>query len=126
MTTSTTTDPYQKTCLHCKNPFKARRTNMDYCKGDCKKLANNGKAARDRKLIAKIDKQLKLNRKILEHFFNAGKKEITSELLQINKFDFTKHTELAANAHGERAIPVYYNYSLENITNKTFKINKLW
>lgn len=123
-----TTDPYKKTCKYiaCKQTFIARRLNMEYCSADCKKKENNGRASKFRKLIFKIAAQLKLNRQILENFYISSKREITMKELELNGFDYTKLTELIKGENGAFDVPAYYNYSIEQLINKNFKITKLW
>ena len=122
------TDPYKKTCKYsvCKKAFIARRLNMEYCSADCKKKENNGRAGELRQLIKKIDAQHKLNRKILEAFFNSGKTEISLDELRANKFDHSKPTGLKEDRLNNRLIPEFYNYALEEQANKKLKICKLW
>ncbi len=120
-------DPYKKICLYeaCRKTFTARRQNQDYCSPDCKKKKNNGKAAIIRQVISPINWQLKRNREILEWFYEQKKFEVSWSDLQANGFDHTKHTGLTSKDKGPYNIPVFYDYSLEQLSNKNFKIAKL-
>lgn len=128
METMLTIDHYNKTCKYdaCKKAFAAKRLNQFYCNPECKKKANNGKAREERNPIHKIDKQLKLNRRILEYFYNQGQTEISGDLLKLNHFDYSKITGLNVNKENGNKDPIFYNYSLMQLGNKNFKIIKLW
>jgi hypothetical protein len=120
-------DPYNKSCLYdgCKKAFVAKRTNQGYCCPDCKKKANNSKAADERKLTKAIDDVIKRNRKTLDDLYNAGITTGSWNELMAKGFDYTKHTGLTADANGRYIIPQIHNFTLEKL-NDQFKITKLW
>lgn len=121
-------DPYSKVCKFqgCRKPFKATRLNQEYHSPDCKKKANNGKAAGERILTKEIDDIIKLNRKILEQFYSIGKTIVEWNELLSKGFDYTKHTGRCADANGNYTIPQFHNYTIEKSNNNQIKINKLW
>ena len=121
-------DPYSKTCkFHgCKKTFKATRLNQEYHSSDCKKKANNGKAAVERMLTKEIDDIIKRNRKILEQFYIGGKTSVEWDELIRKGFDHTRHTGRCADANGNYTIAQFHNYSFEKLSNNQFKIDKLW
>lgn len=125
---NSSSNPYQKVCKYtgCQIAFIAKRLNQDYHSPECKKKANNGKAADERTLTKEIDNVIKRNRKILEHFYYAGKTSVEWNELIAKGFDYTKHTGRCADKEGRFTIPQFHNYTIEKLSNTQFKIHKLW
>lgn len=106
--------------------FKAKRLNQEYHSAECKKKANNGKAADERMQTKEIDDIIKRNRKILEQFYSVGKTIVEENELRAKGFDYTKHTGRCADLNGNYTIAQFHNYSFQKLNNNQYKINKLW
>jgi hypothetical protein len=121
-------DPYQKICKFpgCGTTFTAKRLNQDYHTPECKKKANNGIAANERKLMKQVDDALKRNRRVLEWFFLNNRKVVELSDLMSAGMDLSKHTSRGKDKNGNFSLPEFYNYSIEKITETQFKIIKLW
>lgn len=121
-------DPYKKVCKYsqCSKSYTAKRQNQQYCCSECKVKANNSLASKQRLTIKRIDSVLKLNRKILEEFYVGGMTVVDLEVLLTKGFDLSKHTGRRQDANGNFSIPEIYNYTIEKINQKQFKIHKLW
>lgn len=71
----------EKTCLNCKEIIIGRIDKV-FCNAYCKSNYHyESKKKQEPSLFQKIDKQLKLNRKLLTHFNQAGKSIIRKEKL---------------------------------------------
>jgi predicted nucleic acid-binding Zn ribbon protein len=76
-----------KQCLNCKENIEGRidkKFCSDYCKSNYHYLRNKEKES---SLFKKIDKQLKLNRRILRDFNKAGKSTVRAEKIQKEGFN---------------------------------------
>ncbi len=75
------------TCLDCGKPLEGR-VDKKFCSPYCKSAYHYEKnKEKDAGLFAKIDKQLKLNRRILQQYNKAGKATVRSEVLHKTGFD---------------------------------------
>jgi len=71
----------KKKCLDCGEPFDGRIDKL-YCSPYCKSSFHYKKNQdKEESLYSKIDKQLKLNRRLLKHFNRSGKSTIIAEKL---------------------------------------------
>ena len=74
-------------CLYCDKKIVGRKGKKycnDYCRSAYQYKTNKGQA---NPLFAKVDRQLKLNRKILSKYNQAGKVTVRKELLEVEGFD---------------------------------------
>ncbi len=80
-----------KKCIYCDDPVKGR-ADKKFCCTDCRTEYNN-ELNRDANLfVAKINRILKRNRRILAEFNPNGKSKITREKLMTSGFNFNYFT----------------------------------
>lgn len=83
----------QKHCLACKKELEGRR-DKKFCDAHCKSAFHYKKVQEDDiSFYARVDKQLKANRRILKNYNKAGKATIRAEALELQGFnpDFFTH-----------------------------------
>jgi len=71
----------KKKCIHCKKEFEGRIDRLYcsvYCKSDYHYKKNKDKQA---SFYSRVEKQLKLNHRLLKHYNTAGKSTIRKEKL---------------------------------------------
>lgn len=93
-----------KLCLACNEPITGRIDKI-YCSDYCKSNYHYQKSKqKDPSNFVKIDKQLKVNRRLLQHFNQAGKSTIRKEKLLQAGFD-----------------PKFYTHTWTNQRNQTYR-----
>ena len=74
-------------CQHCHQPIEGRVDKL-FCDDQCRASFHYAKNKNKKKtLFARIDRQLKLNRRLLKHFNQAGKSTIRAQKLLDAGFD---------------------------------------
>ena len=81
----------QKNCLTCGDPFKGR-SDKKFCCSDCRTQYNNEVNRNANLFVAKINRILKRNRRILVEMNPTGKSKTTREKLLTAGFDFNYFT----------------------------------
>lgn len=90
-----------KTCPNCKKPIIGR-TDKVFCDAYCKSTFHyNKKKGEEKSFFETVDKQLKLNRKILKQFNKAGKATVRKENLLSEGFNPKFFTHYWKNNKGE-------------------------
>lgn len=90
-----------KTCPNCKKTVTGRADKM-YCDAYCKSsFQYKEKKGKERSLFETIDKQLKLNRKILKQFNKSGKTTVRKDELVTHGFNPKQFTHFWKNGKGE-------------------------
>ncbi|MEO6901605.1 MAG: hypothetical protein ABI315_00450 [Bacteroidia bacterium] len=90
-----------KKCLECKEKIEGRIDKIfcsDYCKSSYHHKKNKGK---EQSFYITIDKQLKLNRQLLNHFNKAGKAVIRKDELLAAGFNPNYFTHYWKNQKGD-------------------------
>ncbi len=88
-------------CLNCQKEIEGRigkKFCNDYCKSNYNYVKNKPKES---SLFKKIDKQLKLNRRILMDFNKAGKATVRKEILIAAGFDPNFFSHYWKNSQGD-------------------------
>ncbi len=97
----------QRHCLNCNKPFEGRADKKycsDYCKSDYNHQKNKDK---EDSLFKKIDRQLKLNRKVLRQYNKAGKATVRKENMIEAGFNPNYFTHYWKNKAGDVYLFVY-------------------
>ncbi len=90
-----------KKCIECQGEVEGRIDKIfcsPYCKSSYHHKKNQGK---EQSLYLSIDKQLKLNRKLLQHFNRAGKAVVRKEKLLNTGFNPKYFTHYWKNQKGD-------------------------
>ncbi|MEP5254311.1 MAG: hypothetical protein ABJQ39_04555 [Winogradskyella arenosi] len=97
----------RKACLYCKNELVGR-IDKKYCDAQCKS-AYQYKRSKELppNFYHKVDRQLKLNRKILKKYNQGGKVTVRAEVLSKEGFDPNYFTHYWKNYKGEVYLFVY-------------------
>jgi hypothetical protein len=114
-------------CLNCNEPLIGRLGKKycnDYCKSNYNYLKNKEKEST---LFKRIDKQLKLNRRLLVTFNKAGKSTVRKELLIEAGFDPNFFTHFWKNSAGDVYLFCYeYGFLKRTENGKTKYILITW
>tara|TARA_R110002049_G_scaffold125972_1_gene281603 strand:+ start:1262 stop:1639 length:378 start_codon:yes stop_codon:yes gene_type:complete len=94
------------TCPICESVIVGRSDKV-YCSIECKRAAETDKKRIEDALYLKIDKQLKINRKILKKFNRVGKTTLRKEELIKEGFDPNYFTNYWKNSKGDIYLFVY-------------------
>ena len=98
---------HKKLCLSC-NSELVGRSDKKFCDSYCKSAYHYQKNKEDSiNLYAQIDRQLKVNRKILKSFNKAGKATVREQVLREQGFDPNFFTHYWKNAKGDVYLFVY-------------------
>jgi hypothetical protein len=90
-----------KKCIACNEPVEGRSDKI-FCSSYCKSIHHHKKnQEKEKGLFLKIDKQLKFNRQLLQHFNKAGKAIIRKEELLQKGFNPKYFTHYWKNQKGE-------------------------
>ena len=107
-------------CITCQTILKGR-IDKKFCCDYCKSLFHYSKRQEEDKLYKSIDRQLKLNRKILKFFNKAGKATVrATKLLEMN-FNPNYFTHYWKNRKGDVYLFVYEYGFLKRIENGNVK-----
>jgi hypothetical protein len=88
-------------CLNCQEPLSGRK-DKKFCSSYCKSNYHYEEyKAKEQTLFKKIDRQLKLNRKLLNTFNRAGKATIRASDLSSQGFDPNYFTHYWKNTKGD-------------------------
>lgn len=90
-----------KTCLNCEEVFEGRSDRKfcsDYCRSNFHYELKKGSCE---SFFKKVDKQLKLNRRILKQFNQAGKSTVVADKLIASGFDPNYFTHYWKNRKGD-------------------------
>ena len=90
----------QRKCPICKEKITGRRDKI-YCSLNCKSIAQYEKRLTEDKFYLKVDKQLKINRKILKRYNRTGMTSLRREVLYKEGFDPNFFTHYWKNKNGE-------------------------
>lgn len=91
----------ERKCLSCEKPLEGRIDKL-YCDAHCKSAYQyRNKKQQPESLFKKIDKQLKLNRRILKSYNKAGKAVVRKTVLLQAGFNPKYFTNYWKNAKGE-------------------------
>ncbi len=93
-------------CPVCGNKIIGRRDKR-FCDDHCRSSYHHSNNSENDKVIRNMNKRLKRNRKILDHFNELGKVNCTTQQLIQLGFDFSIHTSIYINEVGETC---YYCY----------------
>jgi len=97
----------ERKCPVCDKPLKGR-TDKKFCDPSCKSAYHYQALQEDgRGFYARVDRQLKTNRRILKKFNKAGKATVRSEVLIAQGFDPHFFTHYWKNGKGEVYLFVY-------------------
>lgn len=96
----------EKRCPIC-NALVIGRTDKLYCSIECKRVAEAEKRKIEDDLYFKVDRQLKINRKILKKYNRVGKTILRKEELIKEGFDPNYFTNYWKNAKGDVYLFVY-------------------
>lgn len=90
-----------KTCLECEKEFEGR-VNKIFCSDYCKSSYHNERnKSKEDDMFRRIDKQLKLNRRILKLYNRGGKTTVRREVLIDEGFNPTYFTHYWKNKSGD-------------------------
>ena len=90
-----------KKCLYCNDEINGRNDKL-FCMPSCKSAYHYKKhKEKTQTLFVRIDKQLKLNRRLLQHFNQAGKSTIRKEKLLQAGFNPKYFTHYWKNQAGD-------------------------
>lgn len=90
-----------KKCLECAGEIEGRVDKI-YCSPYCKSIYHHKKnMGKEKNLYLEIDKQLKLNRKLLQHFNRAGKAVVRKQKLLDVGFNPKYFTHYWKNQKGD-------------------------
>ena len=93
-----------KKCLECQNKVVGRVDKI-FCSPYCKSSFHHKKnMSKEQSMYLTIDKQLKLNRKLLQHYNKAGKSIIRKEVLINVGFNPKYFTHYWKNKKGDRYV----------------------
>ena len=95
-----------KTCLACKAELKGR-ADKKFCDPHCKSAYHYEKDRKEASLFLQIDRQLKLNRRLLRSFNKAGKATVRAETLIQQGFNPNHFTHYWKNSQGDVYLFVY-------------------
>jgi hypothetical protein len=96
-----------KTCLFCNSEITGR-TDKIYCDAHCKSSYQYQQIKNEKpKFYAKVDKQLKQNRKLLKLYNKAGKATVRSQTLLKMGFNPNFFTHYWKNKNGQVYLFVY-------------------
>jgi len=109
-----------KLCLHCKKQIFGRPDKM-FCDTYCKSAFQYDKRKKDEKTYFKIDRQLKVNRKILKKYNRQGKTVIRKSTLVEEGFNPNFFTHFWKNNRGKMYL-FCYEYGFLSIMEKN--VNK--
>jgi len=87
-------------CPECGEEVKGRSDRI-YCSSKCKSSSQYGQRLDKEQYYLKVDRQLKVNRKLLKRFNTAGKSTIRKELLIEAGFDPRYFTNYWKNQKGD-------------------------
>ncbi len=92
---------HERKCLNCMDPLKGRADKL-YCSSYCRSAFHyeRRKDAEDT-LFTRIDRQLKRNRRLLDHFNKAGKATVRTTTLLDAGFDPNYFTHYWKNKKGD-------------------------
>ncbi|WP_274474601.1 hypothetical protein [Mangrovimonas aestuarii] len=97
----------ERTCLHCGKLLKGR-SDKKFCDVHCKSSYQYQKTKSETpKFYVKVDKQIKLNRRILKFYNRAGKATIRREVLLERGFNPRFFTHYWKNSKGDVYFFVY-------------------
>ncbi len=107
----------QKLCLACKRPIEGR-TDKKFCDPYCKSAWHYEKSRQGGAgFYAKVNRQLKTNRKILKAYNKAGKAIVRAQTLKDRGFDPNFFTHYWKNQQGDVYLFVYEYGFLSKIEN---------
>lgn len=110
-----------KTCQNCNEPVIGRSDKI-FCSPYCKSSYHYQKSTeRENSLFVTIDKQLKINRRLLRSFNKAGKATIRKEELIQNGFNPNYFTHYWKNKKGDVYLFCYEFGFLQKLENNTYK-----
>lgn len=90
----------KKVCLNCKEPLEGRIDKV-FCNAYCKSNYHYQQKKEEITPFKQIDKQLKLNRRLLAHYNQAGKSTIRKEKLLSDGFNPNFYTHTWHNSKGQ-------------------------
>mgnify|MGYP000695858275 CR=1 FL=1 len=97
----------EKYCLACNKKLEGR-SDKKYCDAHCKSSFQYNKAKLEEPIFySKVDKQLKLNRKILKYYNKSGKSIVRSSTLIEEGFNPKYFTHYWKNSKGDVYLFVY-------------------
>ncbi|MFV8839542.1 hypothetical protein [Salinimicrobium soli] len=106
----------EKFCLACNAELQGR-ADKKFCDPHCKSAYHYEKDRRENNFFLKVDRQLKINRKLLRAFNKAGKATVRSQTLIDRGFDPSYFTHYWKNNRGEVYLFVYEYGFLSKIEN---------
>ena len=110
--------PKHPICLSCNKKIEGR-TDKKYCDPYCKSAYQYENSKKEEQIFYRIDKQLKVNRKILRSHNKLGKTMIRKEALDQLGFDSDYFTHYWKNANGQVYLFCYeYGFLSINDNNK--------
>lgn len=95
-----------RNCPVCESEIKGR-TDKIYCSLECKRAADYEKRKAEETLFLKIDRQLKINRKILKKYNRVGKTTLRKENIIREGFNPKYFTHYWKNTKGDVYLFVY-------------------
>lgn len=117
----------ENTCLNCQEQLLGRLGKKycnDYCKSNFNYVKNKEK---ENSLFKKIDKQLKMNRRLLSSFNKAGKSTVRKEVLLTAGFDPNFFTHFWKNSQGDVYLFCYeYGFLKRSENGKTKYVLITW
>jgi len=94
-------NPVQRKCLDCNKEIEGR-IDKKFCSEYCKSAYHYKKNQdKEKSLFNEIDKQLKLNRRILKDFNRAGKATVRKQVLLATGFNPKYFTHYWKNSNGQ-------------------------
>ena len=114
-------------CLNCEDEIIGRNDKL-FCMPSCKSAYHYKKhKEKTQTMFVRIDKQLKLNRRLLQHFNQAGKSTIRKEKLLQAGFDPTYFTHYWKNNAGDVYLFCYeFGFLLKRENNQTKYVLVTW
>ena len=112
---------FQKKCLACDQELKGR-SDKKFCDPYCKSSWHYNKSKQGNAgFYAKVDRQLKINRKLLKQYNKAGKATVRAQVLLDQQFDPNFFTHFWKNKQGDVYLFVYEFGFLSKIENNKKK-----
>lgn len=91
----------KRVCLHCSTPITGR-TDKRFCDDYCRANYNNGVRSKDERMIMAVNKQLRLNRKILKTLNPKGMSVVRKEVLAEMGYNFNYFTSIYSTKEGNQ------------------------
>ncbi len=108
-------------CPVCGDEIKGR-SDKRYCSLKCKSANQYEKRQKEEAFFLKVEKQLRINRKVLKHYNKSGYTTIRKSELEKQGFDSRYHTHYWENQKGDRYSFVFEYGFLETTVNGKEKL----